>query len=162
MGNVYFIRCDDKVKIGFTDGDPGVRLLQLQTGNPEGLALLAVIPNCTMSVEKIYHRALKQHLVRGEWFSYPKLTPLIRNIQAGARPRTAADIATQFELADYLMTEGRLSPGSIYAEVRLARKTSPDWKAERHIYLAKGGHWENAVHHAEKNRRKTAPLDTSH
>ncbi|RMI44445.1 GIY-YIG nuclease family protein [Streptomyces triticirhizae] len=43
-GVIYLIGMDgsDRVKIGFTTGDPEKRLRQLQTGAPEPLRLLAV------------------------------------------------------------------------------------------------------------------------
>lgn len=83
---VYVIQSGDggAVKIG-SAGSPSKRLRSLQTGSPEGLALIGVIAcrHCQF-VEKRAHAILKEHWLRGEWFD---LSPLeaIEGVLAAAR-----------------------------------------------------------------------------
>lgn len=78
--NVYFISDGDFVKIGKTTHSPLVRLSSLQTGNPRALMLLGVaffgngLDGTTL--EWWLHGLLKEHCVRGEWFSLGALDAL--------------------------------------------------------------------------------------
>ncbi len=66
-GYIYFAQCRDTIKIGFSRGHPDARLRAFQTGNPDPVTLIAVIPSC-MSVEKAIHHHLKAYTLSGEWF----------------------------------------------------------------------------------------------
>ena len=66
--HIYFIRCTDKVKIGYSK-NPDLRLRALQTANPHALELLYSFPSFTHS-EKQIHEDLKDHHVHLEWFNY--------------------------------------------------------------------------------------------
>lgn len=67
-GVVYFIREKGTgcIKIGKTTDVRG-RIKGLQTGSPQGLQLLAVVPGYT-EVEDRMHRRFAAHRVSGEWF----------------------------------------------------------------------------------------------
>lgn len=68
-GEVYFIACTltNRVKIGFTTGDPRARLKALQTGAPAPLRLLAVQPG-SIETERDLHGQFSSCHVHGEWF----------------------------------------------------------------------------------------------
>jgi hypothetical protein len=65
-GHVYFIRCGDKVKIGYS-ARPMDRLKALQTAHPEELQILRIMPG-DQRTETRLHYMFRQHRVRGEWF----------------------------------------------------------------------------------------------
>lgn len=60
----YFIRCNDKVKIGRTQ-DVQRRLKALQTANPDTLTLLGYIEG---DLERYLHNKFQKHHFRGEWY----------------------------------------------------------------------------------------------
>ena len=60
----YFIRCNDKVKIGRTQ-DVQRRLEALQTANPDTLTLLGYIEG---DLERYLHNKFQKHHFRGEWY----------------------------------------------------------------------------------------------
>lgn len=66
---VYFIRAGEAgaIKIGTTRGNPHARLRDLQTGNPEPLVLLAVMPGGP-DVERGLHDRFVDSRLTGEWF----------------------------------------------------------------------------------------------
>lgn len=66
---IYFIQAQGigHIKIGFTDGDPLVRMSQLQPSSPVPLVLMATTSG-TQEVEKQLHKRFAEHRVRGEWF----------------------------------------------------------------------------------------------
>jgi hypothetical protein len=83
-GEVYFIRCQEFIKIGFstsTKGGADYRLRVLQCGCPYPLELLHVIRGVgvTVVLERRLHRLLAKHRTHGEWFAY---APTARLIQA--------------------------------------------------------------------------------
>lgn len=99
-GNVYFIACCETrdryfiryVKVGYAV-DVKSRLRELQIGSPFRLRVLAVYPEASPLLEKVFHGALHKLWVRGEWFRCSVgVRFLIRAIAGGARPRTAQDI----------------------------------------------------------------------
>jgi len=66
---LYLIGCADCFKVGIST-DPYKRLASLQTGNPMPCQLLAIWePKYAPTLEKEIHKQLKNHRVRGEWFS---------------------------------------------------------------------------------------------
>ena len=65
-GVVYFVRCEDYVKIGFSQ-DLKTRISDLQTACPYELELIAAIPG-EWSLEGIFHNVLRDKRIRGEWF----------------------------------------------------------------------------------------------
>jgi hypothetical protein len=63
---VYFIRSGDCIKIGKSD-NPWKRMASLQTGSPDSLDMLAVMPG-DIGFESGLQEAFSEHLVRGEWY----------------------------------------------------------------------------------------------
>lgn len=55
------------IKIGIAK-DVATRVSTLQTGNPNGLALLGACP-ASIGLERRFHEALRPWAVRGEWFA---------------------------------------------------------------------------------------------
>jgi hypothetical protein len=85
-GTVYFVRSADHVKIGYTTDLIG-RISQLQTGCPHKLELIAAVPGAE-SLEKIFHKVLKDKRFRGEWFCldddlYRRLRLMLKMIRDG-------------------------------------------------------------------------------
>lgn len=66
-GSIYFIRSRNLVKIGFTAGDPTVRLNKLQIGSPVKLELLGYVEGDDV-IERQLHWRFKSHHSHGEWF----------------------------------------------------------------------------------------------
>jgi len=65
-GFVYFIRCGDYVKIGFSK-NPSCRLGQFNTSSPYKCELISSYPG-TDSNERTLHGALDKYRIKGEWF----------------------------------------------------------------------------------------------
>jgi hypothetical protein len=65
---IYFIRCNEFIKIGFTDNNPILRLRDLQVGNPTELILIKTISG-THSLEQHLHKKFNHIHYRGEWFN---------------------------------------------------------------------------------------------
>jgi hypothetical protein len=72
--NIYFIGCDDHVKIGMAQSVEK-RFKALTTGHHRELTLLAVIRDAPGELEFELHQRFAAHRVRGEWF---KLVPEIQ------------------------------------------------------------------------------------
>jgi hypothetical protein len=68
--DLYFIRCDDAVKIGVSS-DPKRRFDILRSSNHRPLELLAVLPGWAWQ-EKLWHVAFGDSRVSGEWFRETK------------------------------------------------------------------------------------------
>jgi phage anti-repressor protein len=71
-GVVYFIRSGilDIFKIGFTRGDPMVRLGKLQVGNHNDLTIYRTIHSSEPAVlENKLHVIFKDNVIRGEWYN---------------------------------------------------------------------------------------------
>ena len=70
-GTVYFLSKDGcaeyPIKIGFCAGSLERRLIDIQTGNPHRLALLASFAANYPTEQKLLER-LKEHRLEGEWF----------------------------------------------------------------------------------------------
>ena len=79
-GWVYFAASgeDGPVKIGWAK-DPEKRLHSLQTGHPEELDLIALIPG-TRHLEADIHRRLWKSRLRGEWFDRSATMRLVRPV----------------------------------------------------------------------------------
>jgi len=71
IGYVYFIKNGEynQVKIGWSDR-PSIREKELQTGNPNQLKIIGVLPSQESSVETFLHDRYKIYHIRGEWFKY--------------------------------------------------------------------------------------------
>jgi hypothetical protein len=65
-GNVYFIECAGRIKIGFST-DVKNRMYQLATSAPSKLTLIATISG-TYQLERAVQKHLLPHRVKGEWF----------------------------------------------------------------------------------------------
>ncbi len=68
---VYFIRCNDYVKIGTTKGGLVRRIADLQVGNPYELQLEWFVLG-DHNKEREIHRKLLKYWTRGEWHKIPK------------------------------------------------------------------------------------------
>lgn len=66
---IYYIACTatERMKIGYTRGEPEVRLKQLQTGSAAALRLVACHQGSPTS-EKELHERFATDRIRGEWF----------------------------------------------------------------------------------------------
>jgi hypothetical protein len=66
---IYYIACTatQRLKIGYTRGEPEVRLKQLQTGSAADLRLMACHAG-TLDDEKYLHQKFASERLRGEWF----------------------------------------------------------------------------------------------
>jgi hypothetical protein len=66
---IYYIACTatQRLKIGYTRGEPEVRLKQLQTGSAAELRLIACHDG-TQDDERCIHSLLAAYRIRGEWF----------------------------------------------------------------------------------------------
>ena len=69
--HIYLMRCGKYHKVGITN-NPSIRLIQVQTNNPEEVSLVFEkrVLNTEM-VERKLHYALRRQRVRGEWFELP-------------------------------------------------------------------------------------------
>ena len=67
-GYVYFIQgvCGGSIKIGYSL-DPAKRLKELQTGYPDTLTILLMIPG-SEAIERALHRTFEASRLKGEWF----------------------------------------------------------------------------------------------
>jgi len=78
--HIYFIRCLDAVKIGYSK-NPKLRLQALQTANPNKLELLYSFPAFKKWEESI-HEDLSNLRINGEWFKYTEeVDTYIKNIK---------------------------------------------------------------------------------
>jgi hypothetical protein len=66
---IYYIACTatQRLKIGYTRGEPEVRLKQLQTGSAADLRLMAC-HHGTLDDERQLHEKFASQRLRGEWF----------------------------------------------------------------------------------------------
>lgn len=79
-GFVYFIRAGDAIKIGFSQS-PNARKNELQTGNPEKLQILAIVPTSVLQ-EHEAHAQFDELRIRGEWFqATPELLQYIEKMK---------------------------------------------------------------------------------
>lgn len=67
---VYFIKAieSNRIKIGFTLGDPQDRLKQLQTSTSDKLEVVATHKHGSRGLEKKLHRQFKHLHIKREWF----------------------------------------------------------------------------------------------
>ena len=81
---VYFVSTDSVCKIGKAD-DPRKRLRELQVGNHAQLFLQRTIQtnNAKESekLEMLFHEALKNSLIRGEWYAKKDVEDLLKIIE---------------------------------------------------------------------------------
>lgn len=66
---VYYAKCRDFVKIGFTRGSPHERARELQTGCPEPIEIVAVEAG-NAATERERHAQFAAHFVGGEWYRF--------------------------------------------------------------------------------------------
>ena len=69
MQIVYFIRCENTVKIGTTAKPIGLRHASLQAANPRRLVLLKTLCG-GRDLEQHLHRRFAHLRIRGEWFHF--------------------------------------------------------------------------------------------
>lgn len=75
QGFVYFMRCGDWVKIGFSL-EPMGRVAHLHTNQPHEISAVVIVRG-TREDERRAHAAVKSERLRGEWFNY---TPAVANL----------------------------------------------------------------------------------
>lgn len=63
---IYFVKSDDKVKIGYTD-NPQQRIQSIQTSSPHELSVLLLVEG-DYEKERELHKKFKIHACKGEWF----------------------------------------------------------------------------------------------
>lgn len=79
-GIVYFVRCDERVKIGYTR-NIGSRLSQFRTSNGKPVELLLTIPG-GREEERALHQKFARFRTQGEWFRYvPEIRRVIRELE---------------------------------------------------------------------------------
>jgi hypothetical protein len=66
---VYFIKCQQHIKIGLTSMPIEKRLGTLSSGSAAKMKVLATIKNASVSVERSLHERFAKYRVRGEWFA---------------------------------------------------------------------------------------------
>lgn len=76
-GTVYFVRVDDKVKIGFTQ-DVERRLSELQVASPVALELMLTL-QASIVTERAFHKRFRAQRINREWFNLEG--PLARFIE---------------------------------------------------------------------------------
>lgn len=134
-GVVYFIGhgASGPVKIGFTaDRDVSPRLRQLQTGTPEVLSILGVIP-AYFSAERAIQAFLQPHSVRGEWFERESALVLLARLN---RISTHHDSTFVRELR-FLYVRNSCAPADDEAGDTLAARVARDLLADIAEELAK-------------------------
>lgn len=88
FGFTYFVRDEDRIKIGFTI-HPTKRMSSLQTGNYRELETLLVAPSY-MAEEIETHQRFAHLRERGEWFrAEPDLLAFIEDLRVKAAPAMA-------------------------------------------------------------------------
>ena len=65
-GYVYFVRCGEYIKIGYTS-DPNTRMSKFRTNNPYVCELVAIMKGGRIREAEI-QRQFSEHLHRGEWY----------------------------------------------------------------------------------------------
>lgn len=139
---IYFIQADgtDRVKIGFTAGDPAKRLADLQTGCPHRLVILATASGSEQD-EGRWHKDFATDRVQGEWF---RLSPrLVAHIAA----QIASSIVSESLCAmDDRIQDLKAEVRKLRAELAAAHKPapadspstpiSPDWWTQFIAWLA--------------------------
>lgn len=68
QGFIYLIKSENKMKIGWSEFSPTIRMKALQTGNPETLSLISFIKG-SQKAEKVLHQRFSHLNYRGEWFN---------------------------------------------------------------------------------------------
>jgi len=80
QGYVYFIKCRDKIKIGYST-NVNKRLKQFSVGNGEKLELIYKIQT-DRYLESVLHKKYQNYHISGEWF---EAEPIIRMIEQRKR-----------------------------------------------------------------------------
>jgi hypothetical protein len=78
MGNVYFIRSKDRIKIGYSE-NVIKRKSTLQTGSGNLLTIEYIIEDVEPHFEKHVHSICKRYLIRNEWFTDDVLNHLLNH-----------------------------------------------------------------------------------
>ena len=100
-GSIYFARCLDFVKIGFTSGDPEARVKNLGVANPHDVTLLFSMYG-NVEFEARLHEQFSEHHHRGEWFVFAEP---IQDFIGKARREIALAAAEELRLARKLEAE---------------------------------------------------------
>jgi hypothetical protein len=80
-GLVYFLAADKAVKVGYTTHLRS-RLAALSTANADELRLVGVLPG-DRALERLCHKRLVGHRVRGEWFERGAALALLDGLETG-------------------------------------------------------------------------------
>jgi hypothetical protein len=98
-GLVYFLRCGEFCKIGFSD-QPEARKRELEVGNPNEVVLIGCWGG-TMQDERRVHRYFASSHHRGEWFHW---CPDIERVAKAGLPRLIHDSRGDLRLAPLART----------------------------------------------------------
>jgi Meiotically Up-regulated Gene 113 (MUG113) protein len=100
-GKIYFIRCGDCIKIGFSK-NPWARLATLKTGMPENPVMLGHFSGM-LEQETELHDRFKSYRLNREWFkATPKLLDYIKSVVTGSDGSSAT--------TDYNNTKAKADP----------------------------------------------------
>lgn len=157
MTNIYFAQSGRQLKIGRAD-DVASRLVQLQTGNPHPLVLLAIIKDVPLAVERYLHQAFSAQRTHGEWFFFDiGLRCFVAHIQGGAKPTTPVEIAYYRDLVPDVRAS--VKP---HIDVRLTARFyeipgegARSWPQLRAALLRRGDGYSEAVCSFEKRHGLT-------
>lgn len=125
MGSVYFIQAEHggPIKIGYTAGAPGQRLLELQSGNPYTLVIRKVVPGDRV-FEQGLHLLFAGDRLRGEWF---RPSPTICALIGEGRPGEDRVLGQwRRELADALAERYPVLARAIEECCELVREGDPN------------------------------------
>lgn len=138
------------VKIGYTAGDPAVRLTALQTGSPRPLRLLGLMPG-SLKDEARLHAEFANLAVSGEWFRdegfcisgrFPDEVPTLRTGRRQKHPPKDAPKLAQWLYANRIKRGDFASYVDVshayMSEVCLGKKT-PGLSLALRIQQATGG-----------------------
>lgn len=82
-GYVYFIKCLDKIKIGYTT-DIEKRMKQLKIGNGEKLELIYKIQG-NRYLETVYQHKYENFHISGEWFEAEPIMRILKQKERDIR-----------------------------------------------------------------------------
>jgi hypothetical protein len=78
MTNIYFIECNNHIKIGRSE-NVQKRLKELQTGNNENMRLLYIIEQVEETFETFIHEICSRYRENGEWFKKDVINHLLNH-----------------------------------------------------------------------------------
>lgn len=112
---VYFIKCGNFVKIGFSK-NPRERLNCLQTANPNKLKLIATIKG-NFKTEKGLHEAFSKYRHNREWFRYDgHLKACIMALKDNFKPIDIVDVRSLQQAGLHLQVRQKLNRHKVFKQ----------------------------------------------